>query len=251
MKVLSCYSIKGGVGKTALAVNLSCHLQQTGHRTLLMDLDPQGAAAFYYRVAAAKESPDDDSEELSGAWVRKNLRESDFPGLDILPSNLAFRNLDVQLADMKKPRRQLAWLIKELRADYDALVIDCPPNITLLSENVFRASDAILVPVIPTTLSARTLTQLEEFFQAEGLETGRIFPFFSMVQYVKRLHLDLMVELRSLFPKFLQHEIPFSVDVETMGVHRTPLLHGAPDRPAALAYRGLCEEILSRCPATE
>lgn len=244
MKVFSCYSIKGGVGKTALAVNLAYHVRLAGNRTLLMDLDPQGAAAFYYRVAPAENPDSGDPEEISGDWVRQNLRESDFPGLDILPSNLAFRNLDVHLAERKKPRKQLARLMQELDGAYDAIVIDCPPNITLLSENVFRASTGILVPVIPTTLSARTLSQLEEFFRAEELDLGKLVPFFSMVQHVKRLHLDLMIELRTLFPGFLQQEIPFSVDVETMGVHRMPLLAWAPERPAAKAYRALCDEIL-------
>ncbi len=117
-----------------------------------MDLDPQGAAAFYYRVAPGENPGSGEPEEISGDWVRKISRESDFPGLDILPSNLAFRNLDVQLAEMKKPRKQLARLMQELDGAYDAIVIDCPPNITLLSENVFRASTAILIPVIPTPL---------------------------------------------------------------------------------------------------
>jgi len=242
MKVFSCYSIKGGVGKTALAVNLAYFLCQAGRRTLLMDIDPQGAAAFYYRVAPGG----DLGEDLSADWVLRNRRESDFPGLDILPSNLASRNLDLQLADSRKPSKRLKRLVEDLAPSYDAIVIDCPPNITLLSENVFRASDGVLVPVIPTTLSARTLTQLENFFRAEELDSACLLPFFSMVQTVKRLHTDLMAELRALFPKFLQAEIPFSVDVEAMGQHRLPLLMSAPQRPAATAYRRLCEEIIAR-----
>jgi len=247
MKIYSCYSIKGGVGKTALAVNLAYYLREQGNRTLLMDLDPQGAAAFYYRVAPAEDFPAEDAGELGGEWIRKNIRESDYPGLDILPSNLAYRHFDVALNEMKKPRKQLRLTLAELRDLYDVVVLDAPPNITLLSENIFRASDAILVPVIPTTLSARTLMQLQEFFQAEDLNPEKLLPFFSMVQYGKRLHRDLMTELRTLFPRFLHAESPFSVDVEGMGTTRMPLLATTADRPAVRAYRALCAEAVARC----
>jgi chromosome partitioning protein len=244
MKVFSCYSIKGGVGKTALAVNLAYYLRERGQRTLLVDLDPQGASAFYFRVSPAlKFSPDDD-DKLGTDWVYQNIRESDFTGLDILPPNLEYRNFDVQLAEMKKPRKQLKKTLHRLDDDYDAIVLDCPPNITLLSENIFRASTAILVPVIPTTLSARTLHQLDDFFRAEKLDSSCLWPFFSMVQHSKRLHRDVMAELRQTFPQFLKAEIPFSVEVENMGLNRKPLLAEASRLPAATAYRALCNEIL-------
>ncbi len=244
MKILASYSIKGGVGKSALAVNLAFHLRSRGLRLLLVDLDPQGAAAFYFRVGPAGELPGEG--DLTGDWLRENLRESDFPGLDILPSSLAYRNLDLRLADARKPRKQLRRVLDEVRDQYDIAIIDSPPNITLLSENIFRAAHGIVVPVIPTTLSARTLTQLDGFFRDEELDPDRLAPFFSMVQSHKRLHRDLITELRSQFPNFLQTEIPFSVDVENMGIERMPLLASHPDRPSALAYHALGDEIVRR-----
>jgi len=243
MKIFSCYSIKGGVGKTALAVNLAYFLRETGKRTLLIDLDPQGAAGFYFRVAPAARFSPDTKSKLGVDWARRNIRESDYPGLDILPSNLDYRNLDVLLAEMKKPRKQLDKTLSGLDDDYDVIVLDCPPNITLLAENIFRASTAILVPVIPTRLSARTLQQLIDFIQAEGLEGANVWPFFSMVQNTKRLHRDTIEELRKTYCQFLKAEIPFSAEVENMGVRRAPLLARTSSLSAAKAYRALCAEI--------
>ncbi len=250
MKVFSCYSIKGGVGKTALAVNLAYYLREQGYRTLLADLDPQGAAAFYFRVSPADKFAPDEDDKLGTDWVYQNIRESDFSGLDILPSNLDYRHFDVQLAEMKKPRKQLRKTLHRLDDSYDAIVLDCPPNITLLSENIFRASTAILVPVIPTTLSARTLHQLHDFFRSEELDTPTLRPFFSMVQNTKRLHRDVMVKLRSEFPQFLKTEIPFSVEIENMGMSRRPLLAETSRLSAAAAYRSLCEEIVGKSSAS-
>jgi len=243
MKILSSYSIKGGVGKTALAVNLAFALREAGHRTLLLDLDPQGAAGYYFRVAGAGKFRVRDTQSLADG-LRMNIRESDFPGLDIIPSNLGYRHFDVLLAGMAKRRKQLRSVLEELKPDYDMILLDCPPNITLLSENVFRASDAILVPVIPTVLSRRTLEQLASFFRDEELPGELLRPFFSMVQKRNRMHREFMAELPTLYPSFLKTAIPFSVDVEKMGIHRMPLLTYAHTSVAAKAYRALCDEIL-------
>lgn len=244
MKIISSYSIKGGVGKTALAVNLAFALRESGLRTLLLDLDPQGAATFYFRVGSAEKFRMRDTQSLADG-LRKNIRESDFPGLDIIPSNLAYRHFDIMLDGMAKRRNQLRKVLEEFKADYDVILMDCPPNITLLSENVFRASHAILVPVIPTVLSRRTLEQLTDFFQDEDLPGEMLRPFFSMAQKRNKMHREIMAELPLSYPGFLKTVIPFSVDVEKMGVHRMPLLACSGACEAAQAYRVLCEEIIT------
>ncbi len=245
MNVLSCYSIKGGVGKTALAVNLAYALREAGHRTLLVDLDPQGAAAFYFRVAPAAAFKVKKGRAMADL-LRANVRESDYPGLDILPSNLAYRNFDIMLNRMEKSRKQLRRLLANLRDDYDFAVLDCPPNITLLSENVFRASDLILVPVIPTTLSQRTLDQLLAFFRDRDLPVARIAPFFSMAQSRNRLHQDTMATLPLTHPNFFKTVIPFTAEIEKMGLHRQPVLAYAAPESRAQAYRTLCDEVVAR-----
>lgn len=244
MKIISSYSIKGGVGKTALAVNMAYAFSEAGYRTLLIDLDPQGAVAHYFRVDTAEKFRMRDAPSLTEGLLN-NIRESDFPGLDIIPSHLAYRHFDIALDGMSKRRKQLRKALEKFKPDYDVIFLDCPPNITLLSENVFQASDMILVPVIPTILSQRTLDQLVGFFRAEELPHKILHPFFSMVQKRNKMHRDSMKTLMEAHQGFLKASIPFSADVEKMGIRRMPLLAYSHTCEAARAYRAVCDEIIS------
>ncbi len=246
MKILACYSNKGGVGKTATSVNLAHAFATMGLRVLLCDLDPQGASGFYFRVKPSKKLTEarffEDVERLTQA-----IRASDYDGLDILPANMGFRDFDVFLSRMRDKRSRLKKALTAVEGDYDLILLDCPPNISTLSENVFRAADAIVVPVIPTTLSERTFEQLVDFFDAHDLPKAKLLGVFSMVQTSKSLHGDTMKSLTGAHKKrFLRAWIPFASDIERMGVHRAPILATAPKGVASKAYRALAAEVLER-----
>lgn len=244
MKVLATYSIKGGVGKTTSAVNLAYEASLAGWRVLVWDLDPQAAATYFFRVKAKVKGG---SERLVGGKgeLGSHIRATDLPSLHLVPADFSLRNLDVHLDATKRPLDRLAALLAGVADGYDVALLDCPPSISLASESVFGAADALLVPVIPTTLSGRTLAQLAEFLDGQP-GAPAILPYFSMVDSRKRLHRELVESLRADWPTFLATAIPAASVVERMGPERAPVATFAPSTGAAAAFRGLWGDIAAR-----
>ena len=241
MKALATYNIKGGVGKTAAAVNLAYLAAREGRRTLLWDLDPQAAASYLLRVRPRVKGG-------GKALVRgkksldQAVKPTEFDGLDLVPADFTYRNLDLALDAAKKSTQRIARLLTPLADDYDVAILDCPPGISLVSENVLHAVDTLLVPLIPTTLSVRTLDQLTEFL-TELDHPPALFPFFSMVDGRKRLHRETIARLRADRSDVATTVIPALSLVEQMAVHRAPLPVFAPGSRVSRGYEELWAEV--------
>ncbi|MBV9364571.1 MAG: ParA family protein [Solirubrobacterales bacterium] len=239
--VLASYNIKGGVGKTSAAVNLAFLAARGGATTLLWDLDPQGASTYLLRV----------KPKVKGGGRRlvrgktdagARIKGTDYERLDLLPADFSYRHMDLHLDATKRPTRRLDRVLAPLAPEYDYVFIDCPPSISLVSESVFEAADALLIPLLPATLSARTLDHIE---QVAGDGTRRL-AFFSMVDSRKRMHRDVMASFAAERPEMLNTVVPLAADVERMGQARAPLEEFAPRGGAAVAFRELWKEIDER-----
>ena len=130
MSILAVYNLKGGVGKTTTAVNLSYLSAAAGRRTLLWDLDPQGASSFAYRIKPNVAGFGRKSLE-SGQALTAAIKETDFDGLDVLPADFAYRKLDRLLGTFGKPERVMGDLFRALGREYDVILLDCPPGFSL------------------------------------------------------------------------------------------------------------------------
>lgn len=213
---------------------------------MVWDLDPQGASTFYFRVEAEVEGGG------SGLLAKKKrlaraVRGSDFEGLDLIPADFSYRHLDLQLDARKDPRTRLGDLLKTVESDYDLVLLDCAPSISLTSESVFAAADVLLVPTIPTPLSLRTLEQLAAHLEREGPADLEVWPFFSMVDRRKRLHRETCDTIRDASRHDFTHTaIPYSSEVEQMGLYREPLARFAAGSAATRAFDELWREIADR-----
>jgi chromosome partitioning protein len=245
MRVFATYNIKGGVGKTSAAVNLAYLSGEAGFRTLLWDLDPQAAASYVFRVRPRVKGGA--KALIRGARPLDDaIKGTDFDGLDLLPADFTYRNMDLALHQAKRPTRQLSRLLGPLAAQYDVVFLDCPPSISLVSENILHAVDTLLVPLIPTTLSERTFDQLTSFIDSLNGRRPKVLAFFSMVDWRKRLHRDIVAQLPAGRTDIAAAVIPAMTVVEQMAVRRAPVPAFAPRSKATAHYRQLWAELRGR-----
>ena len=241
MTVYAFYNQKGGVGKTAATVNFAHLCAVEGWRTLLWDLDPQGAAGFYFQI---------DSGVKNGAkkiltqdlQLRIAIQSTGYENLDIIPSDLSARNADVLLNDSNQGKRFIKSAIAEVKNDYDIIFIDCPPGLSMLHDTIFHAADWVIIPNIPTILSMRSYDTVLDYFKENKLNEEKIKSFFSMADHRKNMHNEI-IQKYYRNKAFLKNYIPYLSDVEKMGNHLAPVETFASGSYAAQCYRDLWKEI--------
>lgn len=244
MRIVASYNIKGGVGKTTTIVNIAHRCAFEGYRSLVWDMDPQGAASFYFRVKAKVKGGGKRIIKNSSA-LEDSIKGTDYFGLDILPSDFSYRNLDIMLEDVKRPQQRIRKLLSSLEDEYDFIFMDCAPSISLTSESILFAAQVVLIPTIPTVLSLRTLDQLSQFCLKNEVDT-RLIPFFSMVDQRKEMHRDIIRHPPTGAEPPLETWIPYNSQIEKMGLHRAPVYSFDPNGIAAKAYENLWRDLLTR-----
>jgi len=211
MATVAIYSLKGGVGKTTLAVNLSwCAATLSARRTLLWDLDPQAASSFMLSSGKAKEQAQ--SIFSKDVEPEKLVHHTAIDRLDLIGADASLRGLDLLFHELDKKKR-LQKLLSGLRKSYDRILLDCPPGLTETSDQVMRAADLIVVPVIPSPLSERAFAEMVKHLGGKV----PVMPVHSMVDRRRKLHAEAVAR----HPDW--PVVPMASIVESMAVRRAPV----------------------------
>ncbi|WP_029623767.1 ParA family protein [Sphingomonas sp. PAMC 26617] len=238
MSTIAIYSLKGGVGKTTLAVNLAWSAAvQSSRRTLLWDLDPQAASSFLLTQRADGTRLRDQAQSVFAKDVEpeKLIEKTATLRLDLIAADASLRRLDLLFHEMDKKKR-LQKLLTGLRKDYDRILLDCPPGLTETSDQVMRAADLIVVPVIPSPLSERALAEVVRHLG----DRAEILPVHSMVDRRRKLHADAVAR----HPDW--PVIPMASLIEQVTTRRAAVGSFAPRSAGAMAFAQLWQAIERR-----
>jgi cellulose biosynthesis protein BcsQ len=242
MATIAVYSSKGGVGKTSLAVNLAwASATLSSRRTLLWDLDAQGASSF---ILAPDRVPGEEARNVIGRDVApaKLIVPTGVPRLDLLPADASLRTLDLLFAEIGAKKR-VQKIGEALERDYDRIIIDCPPGLGVTAEQVIRGAALILLPLIPSALATRAAQELIDHLDARRKGGPPVMPVFSLVDRRRAAHRDAL----AAHPE--RPAIPMASAVEQMADRHAPLGAYAPRSPAAKAVAGLWADVERRLAA--
>ncbi len=229
MAVIAIYSMKGGVGKSCTAVNLAWNsATNSSRRTLVWDLDPQSAASF---ILNGDRHKNDRAQAMIGGDIKpaKLIKPTKIENLDLLAADVSLRGLDRFFFDLNK-KKHLGKILRELKKDYDRIILDCPPGLTETSEQILRNADLVIVPVIPSPLSERALLDVQRFLDARRRKHAPLLPVYNMVDRRRTIHKETLAKN----PKW--PTIPMSSDVERMTWIKRPVGEFAPHSPSVMAY---------------
>ena len=250
-QMLACANQKGGVGKTTTVVNLAAYLAADGRRVLVVDLDPQGNATSGLGAERAGPGASVYDALLGGADLSSLIVPTETPGLSLVPSSIALAGAEVELAAVPQRERRLSRVIEAVRADFDAVFIDCPPSLGLLTVNALTAADAVLIPLQCEYYALEGLSQLIATIHLvrDHLNPALAVRGVVLTMFDSRTNLsaEVAAEVRAhLGTAVFDAVVPRSVRLAEAPSHGRPIARYAPESRGAMAYRALATELQGR-----
>jgi chromosome partitioning protein len=250
--VIAVINNKGGTGKTTTCANLAAAFALSGHRVLLVDLDSQASASVSLGIRWADLSPSSADLLFDQAGVHDLIRPSEIPGLDLITAEMDLASADLILADLPGREVRLKNGLEPIRDQYDFILCDCPPSLSLLSVNALMAADAYVVPVTAEYLALEGLVSLTDAvnrlsrsmdMSADFL--GIVFTLINPSVKSAREIIDLVREHYG--PLVFETEIKRDARLSEAPSFSKSVFEFAPKSNGAKAYKALAQEMLKRC----
>lgn len=249
--IIAIANQKGGVGKTTTAINLAAALSQKGHRTLLVDLDPQANATISYLDLAAVEKSMYDVFVDQAVDIRDVVRHTKMPTLDVAPGRLSLAKVEPSLAGTLDAHFRLKDKIAAVRDDYGFIVIDTPPTLGMLTVNAMVASTHLLVPIQSSYYALEGTDDLLETYERIRARANPELVFLGVVVTIHDrrtiLARDIEGQISQVFgEKVFRTRISKNVRLEESPAYKESIFTFAPTSKGAEEYYRLSEEVLQR-----
>lgn len=247
MKKLSFINLKGGVGKTATSVNVAVVLAERGYKTLIIDFDPQANATLYLNMYDI-EKPSVKDLIVGGAKASEVVRETQYKNLHLIPSVLSFAGAENELLlDMTRPReRRLLEKLKEIEKQYDFILIDCAPSLSMVTTNAIMVSDEVIIPLAIDGFAIEglkhvndTLDVLQQNYSLPTIERKIVVTMFEKNTALQKSFVE------EVTGGIFKTKIRKAIAVKESTTQREPMLYYAPKQPVTKDYEALADEIIS------
>lgn len=249
-RVIAMCNQKGGVGKTTSSINIGGALSQYGRRVLIVDFDPQGAATVGLGINAnAVEDTVYTALFNPRMDVHSVVHHTDFENLDIMPANIDLSAAEVQLVTEVGREQVLAGVLRQVKDEYDVIIIDCQPSLGLLTVNALTAADGVIIPVAAEFFALRGVALLMQSIEKVQSRINPSLEVYGVLvtMYTRTLHCEEVLQriYEAFQGKVFHSVISRSIKLPDSTVAAAPITIYAPSHKTAKEYREVARELIA------